>query len=230
MSLRDDRPLPPARHPVADPDVSAVVDAWCDEDEAHGVLPADREVIAATRSLRALVVASLAADPAVDDRDLLHAFGALGRMMAEGRASPTLAASTVDALLRSGGGHLGSAELDGARYAMAARAAVVESYLHARLALVQAEAMSAWEYPACAVSLGEQRVAVAAGYPEGDDGLVDWASRVAQGVALSGARKVVTSGSDRAIDALEVACGIAGIDLEARPVAAVAKARSPRVR
>jgi hypothetical protein len=203
---------------------SPVVDAWCELDHAHAVLPADHGVIEATRSLRALILASLQREPAVDDRDLLHAFGAMGRMIAEGAGSPTLATASVDGLLGA------LRPKDASRYAVAARAAMVESYVHTRLAGVRTEAMKAWDYPACVVPMEKGCIAIAAGYPDGDDALEDWAARVAQGAALSGVRRGVVAGSERAVDAIAGAFAVAGIELVERYVGPAPRGTSRRAR
>ena len=220
---------PTGNAPPLDP-LSALVDAWCDADRTHAVLPADHAVILATRSLRSLVLGSLEEGPATDDRDLLNAFGALGRLVAEGGGSPTLAASIVDGLLHALAGHPLRPRLETGEYTVAARAAVVESYLHVRLATCQTDALRAWDYPACAVSLGDGRVAVAGGYPDRDDALEEWASRVVHGVALGGARQLVVAGEPPVVEALERACGLVGIDLTTRPPLPVSKSRAPKAR
>jgi hypothetical protein len=203
---------------IAPEGLSSIVDAWCAIDHTHTVLPADHDVVDATRALRTLIVASIQREPAVDDRDLLHAFGALGRMIAHGDGSPTLAAASLDGLLEA------LARNDATAYASAARAAMVESYVHARLASVRAEAMRAWDYPACVVPMEKGCIAIAAGYPEGDDALEEWAARVAQGAALSGVRRGVVAGSERAVEAIAGAFAVAGIELVERYVGPVTQA------
>ena len=183
----------------------AVVDAWCKADHLVAVLPVDHDVIESTRSLRGLIAATLARRPQHDDRDLLNAFGALGQLTAQGRGSPTLAASSVDGLLDPTNRDVA--------LAAAARAAMVESYVFARIAELRVEALRAWEYPATVVPISAGSVAIAAGYPAGEDGLDDWASRVAQRAAMSGARRAVVSGSERAVEAVQAALEVAGVEV-----------------
>jgi hypothetical protein len=204
---------------------SSVVEAWCKADHAIAVLPADHDVIESTRSLRGLIAASLARRPARDDRDLLNAFGALGQVTARGRGSPTLAACSVDSLV----GALPSTG-PGAPFAMAARAAMVESYVFARVAEVRVEALRAWDYPATVVRLDATSIAIAAGYPASEDGLDDWASRVAQRAAMSGARRAVVSGSERAVEPVQAALEVAGVETVLAPSPGSLKAPPPPLR
>ena len=208
-------------------DVAAIVDGWCHADLGYAFLTADSDVIEATRGIRALIVEALLASPGSADRDLLHGFAALGRMMAERNASPTLVTSSVDGLREAlAVAAAGPRDLSSSAYVVPGRAAMVESYVHVRTTTIQEDAVRAWEYPACAVPLEDGSLAVAAGHPDGDlDALAGWASRVAQAATLSGARRVVASGTEAALGALEEALDVAGIELRRRPTARGAKVR-----
>jgi hypothetical protein len=63
-----------------------VVTAWCERDHEHAVLPADREVIDGSRSIRALVVDLAISNGAGDE--LYDACAVLGRLMGDLGASP----------------------------------------------------------------------------------------------------------------------------------------------
>jgi hypothetical protein len=184
--------------------VTRIVDRWCDSDRVRSFLQADRDVIEASRPLRTLIVEELFRAP--DSRDLLNAFAALGRLTSERGGSPTLAATLVDGLV---------SEVDRAPGAgwIPARSAVVESYVRVTTETTRENDARRWDYPACAVPLHEGIVAVAAGYrDDDDDALAGWASRVANAASLAGVRRVVLSGSPKAVAALEEALGIAGIE------------------
>jgi hypothetical protein len=189
---------------------TAPVEAWCELDRAHALLTSDRGAIESSRTVRALIVELLAQDHAAAERDLVNAFGTLGRVLADAGASPTLAASTVDGLV---GATRASAIAPGEALQLTARSALFESYVHAVAAAHAEEARRGWEYPACAVIL-QDGVTVAAGFPTDDsEALAAWASRVAHQVALSGARRVTASGTDAAMRALAEALDVAGVQL-----------------
>lgn len=204
--------------------VDRFVEDWCSWDRSHALLRADLEVVESTATLRALaadqLLRSLERENPVGpvDRDLLNAFGLLGRIVGERGGSPTLAAAivdgarrTLDALDTPTVGLRGS-QTD-APWVMPARAALAEAYAAARRDAARADAATRWEYPRCAVSLDAASVAIAAGYPEDDlDELAAWASRVAQAAAFAGVRKAVVSGSLAAKAALGEALDVAGIE------------------
>jgi hypothetical protein len=73
------------------------------------------------------------------------------------------------------------------------------------------------------VPLEKGCIGIAAGYPDGDEALDEWAARVAQGAALSGVRRGVVAGSERAVDAIEGAFAVAGIELVGRYVGPVTR-------
>ena len=101
-----------------------------------------------------------------------------------------------------------------------ARGALAEGFAAARLESTRHDAASAWEFPRCAVDLGDATIAVVAGYPEDDgEALAAWASRVAHGASLAGARRAHVSGGDAALRALREALELAGIAaLPSRPL------------
>jgi hypothetical protein len=152
-------------------------------------------------------------DPAAEiDRDLLHAFGVLGRIVGERGGSPTLAATTVDGARRALDVLTVCPSGADAAWVMPARAALLETFAAARRDAARREAATRWEYPKCVVGLHEGSVAIAAGYPEDDaDALAAWASRVAHEAAIVGVRRAVVSGSPAAEAALAEALEVAGI-------------------
>ena len=78
--------------------------------------------------------------------------------------------------------------------------------------------MQSWEYPSCAVPLGEAALAIAAGHPSDDEEVVGaWAARVAKAAAMSGIRRAVVAGGERARAALLDAFGLVGIEVHAPP-------------
>jgi hypothetical protein len=192
--------------------VDDLVERWSATDRKHAFLADDHRVIESTASMRALIAERLlAGSPGNEaDRDLLNAFGALGRLVAERGGSPTLAAAIVDgALLALGPGPAGG---PAPAWVLPARAALAEAFALSRLESAHAEGAARWEYPRCAVGLADGTVAVAAGFPDDDlDALSSWASRVAHDAALAGVRRMVISGSAAAEAALDGAIEIAGI-------------------
>jgi hypothetical protein len=190
-------------------DRAAIVDDWSERDRRCAVLPADREIIDASGSLRALIV-DLVVSASPED-ELYDACAVLGRMIAHRGGSPTLASATME----SAGLAL---EATGAAWLAPARATVAEGFTATIVEGARREAVQAWEFPSCAVPLGQAAVAIAAGYPADDDEeLAAWAARVAKAAALSGVRRAVVSGSQRACDAVLDACGVVGIEAHVPP-------------
>ena len=187
-------------------DVGRHVAAWCERDHARALLPVDHEIVDSTEALRALVVERILAQ--APDKDLFHACAMLGRLIAERGGSPSLASSTVDgvqAVLASTNAPWNNV-----------RAALAEGFAGARLELARREACVAWEYPRCAVSIGDGVVAIAAGYPDDDgEALAGWASRVAGAASLGGVRRAMLSGKEDARSALVDALTTAGIEVAA---------------
>jgi hypothetical protein len=192
---------------------TAILAAWADADRARAVLPADREIIEASASLRELIVDVLMARGHLDE--LYDACSMLGRLIASRGGSPTFASATLD-----GASEALSAK-DGAKDApwlVAARATVVESFSAALAENARREADQGWEFPSCAVPLGQAAVAIAAGLPSDDDEqIAAWAARVAKAAALSGVRRAVVSGSERACAALLDAFALVGVEANETP-------------
>jgi hypothetical protein len=205
--------------------------AWREHDIARAIHPADRAAIASTESARTLVLELLAAPGDVrpkPPRDLFNACAALGRLLADAGASPTLAALTMD------GAAAAICNADPARLS-SARAALVEAYVAARADADRKLARRAWEYPACAARLDKETAAVVAGFPmsggDGGDGgaggaggisgdndaeeLSEWAARVALAASKDGIKTVVLSGPDAARRELAAALDLVGIEARA---------------
>jgi hypothetical protein len=192
-------------------DRDAILAAWSAKDRARAVLPADREIVEASAAVRALVVdLALAGGP---EDELYDACAVLGRLVAQRGGSPTLASVTLD--------HAADA-LDArtAPWLVPGRAAVAEGFAATLVEGARREAMAAWEFPACAVPLGQAALAIAAGHPSDDDEvLAAWAARVGKAAALAGVRRAVVSGSERACAALVDALTLVGIEVNTAPKA-----------
>jgi hypothetical protein len=200
------------------PIVDEIVDGWCNGDRALAFLAADRAVIELTREPRALVVEHVREQAA--HADLFHACAVLGRLIAEAGGSPSLASSTMDSAQAV------LPELD-RKLARSARAALAEGFAAAREEIAHAEAAARWEFPGCAVPLENASVAIAAGYPEGDeDALAGWAARVASEVARAGYRRALLAGGEKARARLFDALELAGVKVRTTsPPAPVGRAR-----
>jgi hypothetical protein len=185
--------------------VAAVVTVWSKHDHAHALLPVDHELVDATASLRALIAELLLTR--APNRDLFTACAMLGRLLAQRGGSPTLATSTMEGARRG-------LEEGEPSWLMPASAALAEGFAAARLDAATREAAAGWEYPRCAVPLGDGTVAIAAGFP-GDDGeaVAAWAARVAHGAALGGARRAQVAGVEPARTALLDALSLVGIEV-----------------
>ena len=185
-------------------EASPAVESWRERDRSAAVLPADREVIEASAALRALVLeraVARASDPSEDE--LFDACSLLGRGIAHGRGSASLASATIDHAAEALGA--GAAE-----WIAPARAALAEGFVAETLEGARDDALGAWEYPRCAVPVGGSAIAIAASYPSDDpETVAGWAARVAKGAALAGIRRAFVAGAARAavVDAL----GILGI-------------------
>ena len=75
-------------------DRSALLASWARIDGARAVLPADREIIEASASLRELIVGVLLAGGDLDE--LYDACSMLGRLIAARGGSPSFASATLD--------------------------------------------------------------------------------------------------------------------------------------
>ncbi len=185
------------------------VSAWAQIAAAHAVLPADRALVASTSPLRSLVVDLALASGGCDE--LFDAWALLGRSVAQGGGSPSFASALVD-------GAAAALQLLGAEWLPAARAAVAEGFALALTEAAHREALRGWEFPACAVRLGEGAVAIAAGHPSDDDEeLAAWAGRVAGCVTLAGIRRAVVAGRPRACEAVLEALSFVGVEANEAP-------------
>jgi uncharacterized protein YgbK (DUF1537 family) len=190
-------------------DTRGIVRTWADKDRARAVLAADREIVEASDAPRTLIV-ELATTGAPED-ELYDACSVWGRIIAQRGGSPTLASATLDHAAEAMDARL-------APWLVPARAALAEGFAAAVVDAARAEAMQSWEYPSCVVPLGEAGLAIAAGHPADDDeALAAWAARVAKAAALSGVRRAVVAGGDRARAALVDALGLVGIEVHAPP-------------
>jgi len=185
--------------------VATVVTAWSKHDHAHALLPVDHELVDATASLRALIAELLLTR--APSRDLFSACAMLGRFLAQRGGSPTLATSTMEGARRV-------LEESEPSWLVPASAALAEGFAAARLDAAKREAAAGWEYPRCAVPIGDRAVAIAAGFP-GDDGeaVAAWAARVAHAAALGGARRAQVAGVEPARTALLDALSLVGIEV-----------------
>jgi len=192
-------------------DRSAIVESWSSKDRELAVLPADREVVEASSNARSLIVELVLAGGSEDE--LYDACAVLGRLIAQRGGSPTLASATLDHAA-------GSLEAEAPPWLVPARAALAEGFAATLIEDAQRQAMQAWEFPSCAVPLGQAALAVAAGHPSDDDEVVAaWAGRVAKSAALAGVRRAVVSGSERACAALVDAMTLVGIEVHEAPEA-----------
>jgi hypothetical protein len=186
----------------------AIVTAWSEADAACAVLPEDREAIAQSAGVRALVVDLVTSG--ADPDEVFDACAVLGRLVAQHRGSPTLAASMID--------HAADAlSARGAAWVEPARASLVEAFTADSVSQAVAAALQTWEFPHCTVPLGPGAIAVAAGYPCDDrEALGTWAARVAQASALQGVRQATVAGPDPARCALAEAFATVGVHVARR--------------
>jgi hypothetical protein len=202
------------------PPVASVVLAWCTRDIARALLPADHLLARAPSAARALVVERVREPDGGSSRDLYNACAVHGFLIGKDGGSATLAAGTIDSLhdvLRAAN----------APWLAAARAAVLEGYVTARLDAAGDEAKRRWEYPRCAVRFKKNAVALVAGFPD-DDGeeLAEWAARVARAAVADSVRRARIAGSQKATIALCDALALAGVTVSlADPSASASKNR-----
>ncbi|HEY1958483.1 MAG TPA: hypothetical protein VGH28_22855 [Polyangiaceae bacterium] len=193
------------------------LDAWTERLSRAAISEVDRRAVAASESAREMVLERLdahrgeSAERAFEDRDALHGWTLLGRVLADAGASPTLAAQVVDTLAQVEG----QKSFEG--WAASARAALVEAFVAAQRELADKRAFASWRFPKCVVRLDETTAAVAAGFPDDDsDELSRWADEVAAALAKMGIRRVFSDGSPRARAALESALAAVGVEHRAR--------------
>jgi hypothetical protein len=198
-----------ARRTAADLDEERALAAWREHDAKHALHGADRDAIGSTDAPRALVLELLAR--AGPGRDLYNACARLGRLLADAGASPSLAVATID-----GAAHALSSlaiACDVERLAPA-RASVAEGYFAVIVEGERAAARRVWDYPACAVRITKETVAIVAGYPADDgEGLADWSARVALAISREGYKHAVLAGSDAARTELGQALSLVGVEL-----------------
>jgi hypothetical protein len=189
----------------------AVARLWESADGRGALLPVDREIIASSGSMRALIVDLAFSDDPGDE--LFDACAVLGRLIGGHHGSPTLAASTIDHACAA----IGAIDPP---WLEPARAATIEGFADALLERERTLARQAWEYPRCAVPIGDATLAIAASHPSDDPEILDdWAARVARSAALDGYRSAFVGGPGAARGALADALRLVGIDV-----------RSPEVR
>ncbi|HEY3817168.1 MAG TPA: hypothetical protein VGL81_08355 [Polyangiaceae bacterium] len=190
-------------------DRESLVAAWSAKDRTRAVLPADRALIDASATIRALIIDLVLSGGPEDE--LYDAAATLGRLVAQRGGSPTLASVTLD--------HAADVlDARSAPWLVPARAAVAEGFAATLVEAAELQAMRTWEFPRCAVPLGEAGLAICAGHPSDDDELLAaWAARVAKAAALAGVRRAVLSGGERACAALVDALGVAGIEVNIAP-------------
>jgi hypothetical protein len=189
-------------------DHDAALRVWSEGDHGASLSPADHRTVDATSAIRATIVDF--ARRADHDEELYDACAVLGRLLAEGGGSASLAATSMDHACQALG------DLAPA-WAPAARAAVAEGYTRALLERVREAGDASWNFPACAVRLDASTIAIAAGHPSDDDEtLADWAGRAARDAARDGVRRAFIAGPERSRSALAEALAIVGIDYSER--------------
>jgi hypothetical protein len=184
----------------------AIVAAWCALDRAGAVLAADRDIVDATRSVRTVIAEFALAGGA--DEEIFDACASLGRLIAQGGGSPTLASLTIDHASVA----LGTLGAVGRPWIASGRAAVAEGFTLGLLERVQRDALRSWDFPRCAVRMPGGMVAIAAGLPSDDPELLrEWAGLIAKGAALEGVRQAFVAGPDAPRAAVEDALDLVGI-------------------
>lgn len=153
----------------------------------------DHRALASTASLRERLAAATEID-----NDVLYLAAALGRLLAQEGASPTLAATVLEGLA-------------GLPSAPVLRATLFEAFVATSREAWSASARDAWEFPGCAVPIGEGLFAVAAGLDEEESELAEWSDRVASGLLKAKARWVVCSGREAARKKLAESLALVGI-------------------
>jgi len=183
--------------------------AWAEHDATRALHAVDRDVIRATGAARSLVLDHFV--PAAPARDLFNACARLGGLLAEAGASPSLAAGTIDSAVRALGDV--GAPLDTSRIP-AARASLFEGYVALVRETERTAGLAAWEWPACAVPVGEDLVAIACGFPADDgDALAGWAARVVGRLVKAKIRRVILSGAEPAKMEIASAAELVGIEV-----------------
>lgn len=198
----------PSRDALAARDAERALALWRELDVAQSLHQADRDAVRASEAARSLVLELLAR--AGGARDLYNACARLGRLLADAGASPTLAVAAVDGAAEALAG-IGIA--CDATLVAPARASVAEGYLAAVLEVERVLARQTWEYPACAVRLAKDTVALAAGYPADDtEALADWSARVALCVSRNGYKQAILAGPEQVSSELQQALALVGVE------------------
>jgi hypothetical protein len=200
--------------------IETLVDAWCSHDLKKALIPVDREIVEATRALRALICEEAVAHRT--GREILSAWTRLGRMIGERGGSPTLIASTADGLFAALGDRASGVDI------LHARRVLAEGFAAAARDDAHAEMLASWEPPHCIVRIDATTVAITAGFPDDDHELLEaWAARVTQFVLADKKRNAIVSGRDEAVRALVDALTLVGVTLVS-PGASPQAAEPPR--
>lgn len=180
---------------------------WREHDLAHALHAHDRAAVRASDAPRALVLEHLARPGSA--RDLYSACARLGRLLADAGAPPSLLAATLDGAACA----FEAVDIawDAARLAPA-RASLAEGYVAALREAERIAARGAWDYPACAVTVARDVVAISCGHPAEDrEALADWAARVAAAVSRAGYRSAILAGEDAAKAEVTAALSLVGV-------------------
>src|SRR5438094_8961587 len=111
--------------------------AWTEALLRAAISESDRRAARASETARAFVLDRLA----TEDHDALHGWSSLGRVLAAEGASPSLAASAVDALVEA------RKDARPPPWAVAARATLVEAYVAAERERSEERIAEAWAFP-----------------------------------------------------------------------------------
>jgi hypothetical protein len=196
---------------VSPPSRVAAVTAWSEAEVRHALSPEDHRVIEATLTIREWIVELAQRQGQGEDlEELYDACAALGRLVAEGGGSASLAALSIDRGCRA----LGE---QAPEWVEPARAALAEGFARALVDGARKAGHASWDFPASAVRVDDTTIAIAAGHPSDDDEiLAGWAARAARAAVRGGFRRALVSGPDRPRTALAEALAIAGIECSER--------------
>lgn len=187
-----------------------VLERWRSRDDACALHLADRRALEQTESLRRAVVAFVLEGDFHGDVFGLCAL--LGHHWAVEGASPTLASMTL--------GNLRDTLAQSPPWLPRAQAALLETYVAARLDAHRQEWLPLFESPACVVPLGPGCAAIAANFPASDgEDLSRWADHVARDLAKQGVRQVHLSGNPAALEAIRASLALVAIrELAPKPL------------
>lgn len=173
--------------------------AWTATDACRAVTDVDRSLGPALENARVCVLENLGG------RDGHNAAALLGRLIAARGGSASFVSGELDTLAPL----LSSEEL------VVMRAALFEGYARALADESVLVRDRAWEPPACVVPLGDNRVAIAGGFPnDSADALVSWADRVASWAVRAKVRRAVLSGPPSVRAALHDALSLVGVEVD----------------